>query len=140
MTISANLRKSAAIGAVAALGAAFVGPALAQDYGYGYGYSSDGSDITVRASPRAERDPATGAPIDYVSETRVVSYGDLDLNTSYGVHVLRARIERAAADACDDMSNRYLVVSDDRRACIDAATSRAMYEMPAGRIMYGLSD
>ena len=142
MIVSPTLRKSAAIGVAAVLGLAFAAPVIAQDdgYGYGYGYGNDGSDVTVRASPRGERDPATGAPLDYVSVTRTVSYRDLDLRTGYGVRTLRDRIERAAFDACNDIEMHYVPVNDDMRACIRAATREAMYQAPIDRTMYGLAN
>jgi UrcA family protein len=141
VTLSSTFRKSLALSA-AALGLALAAPAapvLAQTYDAGGAYNG-GPDITVRAAPRAERDPGTGTDIDYVTASRVVGFGDLDLNTRWGVRELHARVVSAAADACDEISNANVVVQDDNNACIARATRDAMYRAPIGADMDGMAD
>ncbi|HZC16601.1 MAG TPA: UrcA family protein [Caulobacteraceae bacterium] len=103
-------------------------PAHAQDYDYDAG---PGGDVTIYASPREERDPATGAPYERVRASRVVSYADLDLNARWGVRELRARVVRAARDACGELENDPTVVTaPDDPPCVSTAVRRAMYQAP----------
>ena len=130
-----------ALCAAAAAGLALAAPGLpaqAQDYGhdYGYGHAYDSyqtgpdDDITVTALPRAERDPATGGYYDRVTTSRVVSYADLDLNSRWGVHELRARVVRAARDASDELDNSIAINAPDDPPCVSTAVHRAMYQVP----------
>jgi UrcA family protein len=125
-----------ALCAAAAAGLALAAPGLpaqAQDYGHDYGSYQTGpdDDITVTALPRAERDPATGGYYDRVTTSRVVSYGDLDLNSRWGVHELRARVVRAARDACDELDNSAIAINaPDDPPCVSTAVRRAMYQVP----------
>ena len=140
-----------ALGGIAALGLAFAGVAVAQDYdstasyseqptydrpanGYAdpsYGETRMG-EVIVRAPRRAERDPATGATIDTVTATREVRYDDLDLNSRWGAHVLRVRIDRAAQDACEELEQRYTIVRPDDSTCVRRAVQEAVYQTPLG--------
>ena len=81
---------------------------------------------------RSERDPATGAPIERVSASRVVRYSDLDLTTDWGVHELHYRIVRAAEDACDSIDRHYDVMEPGDRACVADAVRDAMRQAPIG--------
>lgn len=123
--------------AAAAAGLAIAAPAMpahAQPY-YGYdngynGYDSGASDdITVYASPWAGRSP-TGAPYEVVRASRVVSYADLDLNTRWGADELRARVVRAARDACDELENGIAITAPDDPPCVSRAVRRALYQAP----------
>jgi UrcA family protein len=156
-----NLRGSMAC-AAAALGPAFAGGGHAQPYDGGpYGdapppydqpdqgppdngppgypppaYNDDtpyAGGVTVTAPPRHER-TASGAEIDRVTASRVVDVSDLDLSTDWGVHELHARVERAAADACEELDNTpglYPVDSSDAD-CQHRAVHRAMASVPIG--------
>jgi UrcA family protein len=86
--------------------------------------------VTVIAPRRAERDPATGAPIERVSAHRIVRYDDLDLRRDWGVRALHARIERAARSACDELDSAYPITASDSPPCVRDAVRRAMYEVP----------
>jgi UrcA family protein len=130
-----------ALCAAAAAGLALAAPGLpaqAQDYGHDYGrYDNSaqsvdpGNDVTVTAQPREERDPATGAPYERVYASRVVSYADLDLNARWGVRELRARVVRAARDACDELDNSGIAINaPDDPPCVSTAVQRAMYQVP----------
>jgi UrcA family protein len=81
---------------------------------------------------RSERDPATGAPIERVSASRVVHYSDLDLTTDWGVHQLHFRILRAAQDACDSLDRHYQVMEPGDRECVSNAVRDAMHQAPIG--------
>ncbi len=145
--------------AVAGLSAAFAGtPAQAQyadDPPYGYdhpapGYypppapayapppayddreTSVGDVIIVAPRRRAERDPATGAPIERVYASRRVRYDDLDLTTDWGVHTLHARVVRAAETACNYLDRRYDTLDQGDRSCVDDAVRDAMRQAPIG--------
>ena len=151
-----NFRGSMAC-AAAALGLAFAGAGHAQPYddgpsGYGpapydqpdYGppgyppaaYNDDtpyAGGVTVTAPPRHERS-ANGAEIDRVTASRVVDISDLDLSTHWGVHALHARVERAAADACQELDNTpglYPVDPSDTD-CQQRAVHEAMASVPIG--------
>ena len=81
---------------------------------------------------RAERDPATGAPIERVYASRRVRYDDLDLTTDWGVHTLHARVVRAAETACNFLDRRYDTLDQDDRSCVDDAVRDAMSQAPIG--------
>jgi UrcA family protein len=85
--------------------------------------------VTVYA-PRAERDPASGAEINTVSASRAVFYGDLDLSAPWGMRALHARLERAAAAACNQLLNDpTLVIINSEGDCIAPAVRDAMYRV-----------
>jgi UrcA family protein len=121
-----------ALFAVAAAGLALsapLAPAQAQPYD-GYG---GGGEVTITApSPTGERAPDTGAPIEWVATSRVVHYDDLDLNTRWGDHELRARLWQAATAACDDLDVMYPVSAPDNPPCVRAAYRHALYQTPLG--------
>ena len=81
---------------------------------------------------RSERDPATGAPIERVSASRMVRYSDLDLTTDWGVHALHYRIVRAAQEACDSLDHHYQVMQPGDRECVADAVRDAMHQAPIG--------
>src|SRR6202043_3924526 len=66
--------------------------------------------------PDRTRDPYTGAPIDTVTESRVVYTDDLDLNARWGQRPLLRRVQRAATDACDSLDRRFVTI-DSGQAC-----------------------
>lgn len=108
-------------------------PAHAQDDGYYGGSSYDDNyttadGVTVTA-PRHLGRSAIGAPIDLVSASRTVRYDDLDLDTGYGAHVLKARIERAARDACDQLDRDYPYAADgDGHDCYGDAVRDGLHD------------
>ena len=87
-------------------------------------------DVIVRAPRRAGRDSATGAPIETAVAQREVRYDDLDLNSRWGAHELRVRIDRAARDACDEIDQRYTVIDTDDTSCVRRAVQDALYQTP----------
>jgi len=125
------IRLGATCAAALAFGLAAALPVAAQP---GYGpYDDDAnttSGIVVTAPPYHERDSATGAPIEWVSASRVVRYGDLDLNRRWGRRELHARIVRAARSACDELDQAYPVTAPDSPPCVRSAVRQALYQIP----------
>lgn len=98
-----------------------------------YQYQTGPNDeITVYGSRRHERSSTTGAPIQWVRESRVVYYGDLDLATPEGAHALRMRVARAANAACDELDFMFPVTTSDSPPCFQTAYRRAMEQTPVG--------
>ena len=126
-----------ALCAAVGVGLAVAAPTLASAQP---GYDRDGYDrdatttsgVTVTAPRYRERDSATGAPIEWVSASRVVRYGDLDLSRGWGVRVLRARIARAARSACDQLDAQYPISAADNPPCVREAVREAMANSPIG--------
>jgi UrcA family protein len=84
-------------------------------------------DLTIIA-PRSRvvgRSSTTGAPIEQVSISRVVSARDLDLRSPWGVDALYARIDQAARDACREMDNLYPISVGGDPPCVRTAARRA---------------
>jgi UrcA family protein len=87
-------------------------------------------EITVRPTFRHER-TYNGAEIVVARASRVVDVSDLDLSTDWGQRVLYRRVTHAAADACDDLDNDWVMglypTADDSNAdCVHRAVDRAM--------------
>ena len=100
------------------------------DYAYRTPQEMDG--VTVYAPRHMDRDPATGAPYERVSASRIVDYSDLDPSTPYGHHILRVRVQHAAEDACGQIDRAYPDTTDDQPPCVRSAVHRAMYEVDQG--------
>jgi UrcA family protein len=94
--------------------------------------STVGEVVVIAPYHRAERDPATGAPIERVSTSRVVHFDDLDLTSDYGVHELHYRIVLAARDACDSLDRHYDVMDPGDGSCVARAVVDAMHQAPIG--------
>lgn len=65
----------------------------------------------------------------------VVSYGDLDLSSSEGVHKLYERIASAASQVCPYPNARELGQAMVNRSCRDAAISRAVREVKSPQLV-----
>ncbi|HKT54208.1 MAG TPA: UrcA family protein [Caulobacteraceae bacterium] len=129
---STPVRKLLLCAATAASFAAAAPLSVAQaqpDYSYRTGPDDE---ITVYGSRHEERSMTTGAPIQWVREQRVVYYGDLDLRTRYGAHMLKARVARAAQEACDDLDAMYPVTASGSPPCERTAYRDAMAQTPVG--------
>jgi UrcA family protein len=94
--------------------------------------STVGEVIVVAPYRRSERDRATGAPIERVATSRIVSYADLDLTTDRGVRELHFRVVRAAQDACDSLDRHYNVMDAGDSECVSRAVRDAMHQAPIG--------
>jgi UrcA family protein len=129
--LSSRVLQGTVASAVAALGLS-LSTAQAQPYydqypSDAYTYSTD-NGVTVYARPYRQERSYNGAPIERLSASRVVDISDLDLDSGYGRHIMRERIERAATDACRDLDTLPGYVPDvgendvdcQRRAVNDA--------------------
>ena len=130
--MSATVSRIVKLCAATALGLAIAGPAGAQP-----GYYDDSGlyypgGVTVTAPPSHQRDSATGAPIEWVSASRVVYYDDLDLSQYWGVRELRARVARAARAACDELDTAYPIDAPNNPPCVREAIRDAMDRTPIG--------
>jgi UrcA family protein len=118
----------------AACGLALAGvPAMAQDYDSPYSMGE------VVVHPSYGRSPTTGAEIDTVRTTRVVYTRDLDLDSGWGQHALKVRIQRAARDACDYLDERYPITAQDSPDCFTRAVRDGMLQAEdmVGHRIYG---
>lgn len=128
------------------LGAAVVGvfaavlaqsPASAQDYDSGYGYRNSSENIEVIAPPRRPHEQSViGARTGHFRVSEEVPYGDLDLRTREGAHILKARIQMAARRECDRLNDSaypdfQYPHTTDSPPCFSTAVRRAMYEADA---------
>jgi UrcA family protein len=88
------------------------------------------SDITVTA-PRVRERSSTGVPIETVSLSRTVSYGDLDLRTEAGKKELDNRIHQAARRACDALDKVYPLTAPDSPDCMKTTLDNSMEQVNA---------
>ena len=131
--------------AIGAIGALALGAAAQAQPGY---YAPDDTytagNLVVHA-PRYQGRTWSGAPIVSVRTSRRVDFSDLDLSTGWGVHELHNRVERAAADACNELTNNYtmgLYSIDDptNTDCINYAVEDAMAQAPITYVNYDRYD
>lgn len=110
---------------VACLGFATAGtPALSQPM----------EEITVTA-PRViheqvDRSHATGAPVERITLTRQVSYGDLDLAKTADAQELKTRVADMAKKACKQLDSLYPLLPKDPE-CVRKATDSGMEQADA---------
>jgi UrcA family protein len=93
--------------------------------------------ITVQAHHGVQKKQVglsyTGIPIEQVSLSREVGYGDLDLSTPEGKAKLEKRIKTVAREACGQLHKLYPLDTwdTDNRTCIADAVDRAMNQEKA---------
>ena len=127
--------------AASVLGLSFAGHVGAQPYDRpdydqrGYDNDSRVGEVIVRPTYRNE--PSwNGIPTERVYASRVVHFGDLDLSTRWGVHVLHARVVRAATDACNELDRLYPQglnpIDSNDGDCRARAIRPAMADAPIG--------
>jgi UrcA family protein len=58
--------------------------------------------------------------------TKVVTYGDLNLNSEQGAKVLYARLRGAAKNVCSPLENRQLIYRSLWQTCVDNAVANAV--------------
>jgi UrcA family protein len=66
--------------------------------------------------------------------TKVVKYGDLDLNTAEGARTLQSRIHGAANTVCAPFESRSLAQKSRWQACYDQATASAVAHVDSTRL------
>jgi UrcA family protein len=129
--ISSRLLLSAA-GALAL--ALSVGSARAQDYrpsDNAPSYDRDGPETVEVYAYRYPNHTARGGEIIHASLSGGVSAYDLDLTTSWGAHVFRARILEKARELCEQLDIRYPVNADGENHCYRRAASHGMEDADA---------
>jgi UrcA family protein len=72
-------------------------------------------------------------PMERVTVSRTVGYGDLNLNTNAGQYQLKKRIYDTASNLCRDLYSMYPSAdwTSDRMACVQDAVRGAMNQLPA---------
>ena len=143
--LTTRILRGSLFGAVAALGLSFTA-AHAQPYyddypqPYNNDYPSDAyttaNGVTVYAHPYHQERAPNGAPIETLQASRFVDISDLDLDTGYGRHVMRQRIERAATEACHqlDTTPGYVPdVGENDVDCYHRAVNDALANAPVVR-------
>jgi UrcA family protein len=93
-------------------------------------------EITVTAPHvvrEKDRRAANGMPLDVVSLTEHVGYGDLDLTTPAGVQTLKDRVAARAKNACDDLDRMYPADANPSpildQSCLRSATESGMAQV-----------
>lgn len=89
------------------------------------------SDITITAPRAGERSPTTGAPIETVTTSRIVSYRDLDLSTAAGKQELDKRVKTAARRACDWLDQMHPIAAQGSPDCLSTAVNSAKDQVDA---------
>jgi len=115
-----------AAGTVLLLGAT----ANAQDYRYGYqdaAYSTADEDVIVSVPRYAPQRSPLGAPYRYISMSKGVYVGDLDLRSRHDVRIMRDRISYTARNMCHQLNVRYPVTAPGSPGCYTTAMNDAMY-------------
>ena len=100
-------------------------PAFAQNYSDKPQYGED-DIIIVAPRPGGDRDSATGAPVETLTEQRAIETKDLDLRDDGDVHELYRRIDRTVAAACRSVQSRLDVPLDSNRTCMHDAREDAL--------------
>lgn len=72
---------------------------------------------------------ATGVPIEETTVSRLVHYGDLNLNTSAGRATLKKRVRAAAGDACKRLEALDPLQGKDTPECVHSALARAAHRV-----------
>jgi UrcA family protein len=68
------------------------------------------------------------------SHTKIVRYGDLNLDTEQGAKVLYTRIRGAAGNVCSWLDGRNLSEKTLRQACFDKAVASAVEQVNKARV------
>ncbi len=120
---SAAIRVSLAAVLAGAGLALFTVPAAAQPSAY------EDEGVTIHAPRHYERDPRTGQLIELISASRVVEIGDLDLRTRRGARIAKARIDRAAREVCNYLTDTYPGSGDTQAGCYTRAVQDGMAQV-----------
>lgn len=106
------------LGAAVAAGLGFALPASAQDRQ---------EEVIVTAPPLNTETTRLNGPLEKVSLSTAVPYGDLDLATRHGARVLRARVRDAAYQTCAQLAQAYPVYQmTSAPTCIRTALGSGM--------------
>jgi UrcA family protein len=105
--------------------------ANAQEYGYGYedaAYSAPDENVTVSVPRYNPQRSPLGAPYRYISMSKGVYIGDLDLRTRRDIRVMRDRISYTARNMCHQLNVRYPITAPGSPGCYTTAMNDAMYQ------------
>ncbi len=101
-----------------AAGAGFAFPAAAQDRQ---------EEVIVTAPPLNAESTRLNGPLEKVSLSTEVPYGDLDLTRRHDARILRARVRDAAYQTCAQLAQAYPVYQmTSAPSCVRAALSSGM--------------
>lgn len=103
-------------------------PASAQGYGYENAAYENGVDenVTVSVPRYAPQRSELGAPYRYISMSKGVYFGDLNLRTRSGARELKDRIGYTARMMCRQLDVRYPVTAPGSPGCYTTAMNDAM--------------
>ena len=93
--------------------------------------TDDVSGVTVYAPYSYAHQPTTGARVRMDRVSMVVPIDDLDLSTSFGARVAKARISRAAKEVCDESERAYPGGSPPPGGCYSMAVRDALAQAQA---------
>lgn len=105
--------------------------ASANAQGYGYrdaDYTTADEDVTVSVPRYAPQRSPLGAPYRYISMSKGVYVGDLNLRTRRGVSIMRDRISYTARSMCRQLDVRYPITAPGSPGCYTTAMNDAMYQ------------
>jgi UrcA family protein len=81
---------------------------------------------------------AGAAPVQAAEQidplTKIVAYGDLNLETEAGAKVLYSRLRNAAKDVCEPMESRNLSRKNLWQSCFDNALTNAVVQVNQTRV------
>lgn len=117
------------LGRITILGLIGGGLALAA----GFAGSQTLKEISVEAgrATKVVGHTSSGIPIEEVTLTRHVFYGDLDLRTHSGAVELERRVRETAQAACKQLDELYPLTTSESPACTAQAVKGAMEEVHA---------
>jgi UrcA family protein len=141
------------IGLALVIGAAGLVLASTAASAQGYGpydeapYATNPSEEVEVIAPRyrSESSPLNG-PMEKVSLSTAVPYGDLDLRTRHGARELRVRVVDAARGVCGQLADAYPVYELNGTSCYKTAVQNGLLKANAAisdarlSYLYGYSD
>jgi UrcA family protein len=91
-------------------------------------------EITISASGLTKAvvgRTANGGPIEEVTLTRRVGYGDLNLAKTADAAELQRRVEQTAKDSCKELDDRYPFEPKQKEDCTKTTVDKAMVQVRA---------
>lgn len=129
-----------------AAGVFLISPAAsAQPYGGPYAPApypaGPTEEVTVTAPPFTQETTRLNGPLEAVSMSMTVPYGDLDLRTYHGARMLRMRVRDAARSVCTQLADAYPVHqlvhgAPCYRTAVDNGLVRADEAISSARVAY----
>lgn len=103
-------------------------PVLAQGYGPydDDSYSGPPEEVIVTAPHFRSETAPLNAPLEKVSLSTHVAYGDLDLASRSGARELRLRVREAARDVCGQLADAYPVYQLNGTSCFKTAVENGL--------------